>query len=511
MDVDSKNVSRPSRSSPDSSLTVSSYQLLVMEEFSHHPYKAWYDDEELSEVKTSNDRIVLFELPQPFAQPKPRNYGKQRKIPPPPVGDDAFIIIPVLTTINKKAVASKYNSHSRSCVGATIFVSLTRLEASSVEGIRRAVAAQFARKTKRATELMEIFDDVDGTPLDALVIDSSLAPSSVPLPDTPPDDNSMDVDEKLLDDPAIYVPTVQVPAPFTAVTVAPAPPTTSQRYPFKMYVPERKLAHVPLDSSDYSGPTVLLSDRTLPPIVHLPPATTLPGTFDTTPEVDDDVPMVNEAADPAPETVPSPRPLVKSGDYIVAEWDPAGWEWCFGTEGGEVKSTWEAVTAFVDPAIKVTKERLRGKSRPTITIQDCLHEFTKEERLGEDDTWYCPDCKKHQQATKKVEIWKVPDVLVFAFKRFSSGRYSREKMDDLVDFPVDAFDMEPFVEGDKVERKLVVGTEGEPDSLIYDLYAVDNHYGGMGGGHCEHQSSCRLSFAVLTLRDCSRYRLCQEP
>lgn len=25
----------------------------------------------------------------------------------------------------------------------------------------------------------------------------------------------------------------------------------------------------------------------------------------------------------------------------------------------------------------------------------------------------------------------------------------------------------------------------DSENLVYDLFAVDNHYGGMGGGHCE--------------------------
>jgi ubiquitin C-terminal hydrolase len=121
-----------------------------------------------------------------------------------------------------------------------------------------------------------------------------------------------------------------------------------------------------------------------------------------------------------------------------------------------------------------------------------LTEFTKEERLGEEDMWYCSSCKDFKQATKKVEIWKAPDVLVFALKRFSSGRYTRDKIDDFVDFPLEGFDMEPFVEGDKVEKRLAeeMGegaappTIGEPnDSSLYDLYAVSNHFGGLGGGH----------------------------
>jgi ubiquitin carboxyl-terminal hydrolase 4/11/15 len=33
--------------------------------------------------------------------------------------------------------------------------------------------------------------------------------------------------------------------------------------------------------------------------------------------------------------------------------------------------------------------------------------------------WYCPTCKEHRQATKKLELWRVPEVLVVHLKRFS--------------------------------------------------------------------------------------------
>jgi len=42
----------------------------------------------------------------------------------------------------------------------------------------------------------------------------------------------------------------------------------------------------------------------------------------------------------------------------------------------------------------------------------------------------------------------------------------------MVDFPITGLDMSNFIVNDKEEK-----------SPIYDLYAVSNHYGGLGGGH----------------------------
>jgi len=120
-----------------------------------------------------------------------------------------------------------------------------------------------------------------------------------------------------------------------------------------------------------------------------------------------------------------------------------------------------------------------------------LDEFTKEEQLGEDDLWYCPRCKKHQQATKRFDLWSVPDMLVVHLKRFSNSRTLRDKIDTFVDFPVEGLDLTSMVGERKVAKTLLeqgvdiktLGLSQLDEPLIYDLYAVDEHLGGLGGGH----------------------------
>lgn len=108
----------------------------------------------------------------------------------------------------------------------------------------------------------------------------------------------------------------------------------------------------------------------------------------------------------------------------------------------------------------------------TVGIDQCFDEFSKEEQLGEDDAWYCPKCKKHQQATKKLELWKLPNILVVHLKRFSHSRYRREKLDNLIDFPIENLDL--------MSR---VSSNEQHEYLNYELFAVSNHFGGLGGGH----------------------------
>ncbi|CAH2312516.1 ubiquitin carboxyl-terminal hydrolase 4 isoform X1 [Pelobates cultripes] len=111
------------------------------------------------------------------------------------------------------------------------------------------------------------------------------------------------------------------------------------------------------------------------------------------------------------------------------------------------------------------------KKKITVALRDCIQLFTKTETLGEHDPWYCPNCRKHQQATKKFDLWSLPKILVVHLKRFSYNRYWRDKLDAVVEFPIRNLDMSEFV------------CDREATNYIYDLVAVSNHYGGMGGGH----------------------------
>ncbi|XP_029616593.1 ubiquitin carboxyl-terminal hydrolase 15 isoform X4 [Salmo trutta] len=104
-------------------------------------------------------------------------------------------------------------------------------------------------------------------------------------------------------------------------------------------------------------------------------------------------------------------------------------------------------------------------------LKDCIELFTTKEKLGAEDPWYCPNCKVHQQATKKLDLWSLPPVLVVHLKRFSYSRYMRDKLDSLVDFPLGDMEMSEFL------------IDPNAGPCRYDLIAVSNHYGGMGGGH----------------------------
>ncbi len=118
-----------------------------------------------------------------------------------------------------------------------------------------------------------------------------------------------------------------------------------------------------------------------------------------------------------------------------------------------------------------------------LTLERCLEHFTGTEVLSEQDMWYCGNCKKHVRAKKTMALWSVPRLLVVHLKRFSEEESygGREKIDTLVNFPLEGLDMKPYLRGGGIAG--AASQEERNQDPIYDLYAVSNHYGGSGFGH----------------------------
>ncbi|XP_030232312.1 ubiquitin carboxyl-terminal hydrolase 8 [Gadus morhua] len=105
------------------------------------------------------------------------------------------------------------------------------------------------------------------------------------------------------------------------------------------------------------------------------------------------------------------------------------------------------------------------------SLQDCLRLFSKEERLTDNNKVFCRHCKAHRDSTKKLEIWKVPPIVLVHLKRFSyEGRW-KQKLQTTVDFPLEGLDLSQYVIAPRQNLKK------------YCLYGVSNHYGGLDGGH----------------------------
>lgn len=106
-----------------------------------------------------------------------------------------------------------------------------------------------------------------------------------------------------------------------------------------------------------------------------------------------------------------------------------------------------------------------------VSLLDCLKEYSKEEKLQEEELWSCPKCKTLVEATKKLDIWKLPNILIVHLKRFKYNRKTKGKITTLVDFPIVDLDLSSIATGTQHDRP------------IYDLFAVSNHNGSLNRGH----------------------------
>uniref|UniRef100_A0A182MX83 Ubiquitin carboxyl-terminal hydrolase n=1 Tax=Anopheles culicifacies TaxID=139723 RepID=A0A182MX83_9DIPT len=111
-------------------------------------------------------------------------------------------------------------------------------------------------------------------------------------------------------------------------------------------------------------------------------------------------------------------------------------------------------------------------------LENCLDMyFNGEEVRG----WHCPKCKSNQDAIKKLDISRLPSILVVHFKRFYADPDTMStvyrKKQTLVKFPLSELNMTRYLARTEVNRNKRLTT------FRYHLYGVSNHYGSMESGH----------------------------
>ncbi|RVE49883.1 hypothetical protein evm_005476 [Chilo suppressalis] len=125
------------------------------------------------------------------------------------------------------------------------------------------------------------------------------------------------------------------------------------------------------------------------------------------------------------------------------------------------------------------------------SIQSCLSQFTALELLTGNNKVGCETCTEringkggktvYTNATKRFLVSSPPAILILHLKRFQIGpRCMFRKMSKHVDFPT-VLDLAPFCAMDKL-KKLPNVARGQME-LLYSLYGVVEHSGGMHGGH----------------------------
>ncbi|KAK6441950.1 hypothetical protein LTR95_001810 [Oleoguttula sp. CCFEE 5521] len=186
------------------------------------------------------------------------------------------------------------------------------------------------------------------------------------------------------------------------------------------------------------------------------------------------------SSQPQRETDDNPY-YIQLGEGIVLDWYPEAFDSLFcGSKDDDSElrghytshSNGTGLDVVPDPAT-AEKRRLRQlRQKNGITLEDCFTETGKREKLSADNAWYCNRCKELRQATKTLDIWTCPDIVVVHLKRFGGTRSFRDKLDVMVDYPIEGLDLTHKI-----------GQKEDDKEYIYDLFAVDNHFGGLGGGH----------------------------
>jgi ubiquitin carboxyl-terminal hydrolase 4/11/15 len=53
----------------------------------------------------------------------------------------------------------------------------------------------------------------------------------------------------------------------------------------------------------------------------------------------------------------------------------------------------------------------KGK-KPAVSLSKCFEAFEEEETLTGNDQFYCRKCKEHRDITKKLQVYKLPQIMM---------------------------------------------------------------------------------------------------
>ncbi|GFZ03381.1 hypothetical protein Acr_16g0000050 [Actinidia rufa] len=127
------------------------------------------------------------------------------------------------------------------------------------------------------------------------------------------------------------------------------------------------------------------------------------------------------------------------------------------------------------------------------TLMECLDRFTRPERLGSNQKFFCQRCQVRQESLKQMSIRKLPLVSCFHIKRFehSSIRKMSRKVDRYLQFPF-SLDLTPYLSSSILRSRFgnrMFSFDGdEPDgsselSSEFELFAVITHSSKLDAGH----------------------------
>ncbi|CAI8055035.1 Ubiquitin carboxyl-terminal hydrolase 32 [Geodia barretti] len=111
------------------------------------------------------------------------------------------------------------------------------------------------------------------------------------------------------------------------------------------------------------------------------------------------------------------------------------------------------------PVEHESMESLKTMDLDPIDLYQCFKAFVREDDLGDEECWYCKQCKTHQEAVKSLEIWRLPPILIIHLKRFQffNGRWVKSQR--IVRFPTSNLDPLRFTAQNGNQKRAENGTE----------------------------------------------------
>mmetsp|Transcript_90094 Transcript_90094/g.160448 ORF Transcript_90094/g.160448 Transcript_90094/m.160448 type:complete len:552 (-) Transcript_90094:61-1716(-) len=113
-------------------------------------------------------------------------------------------------------------------------------------------------------------------------------------------------------------------------------------------------------------------------------------------------------------------------------------------------------------------------------VTDALSKYLEPEELTGDERWHCDSCKKKVDATKKIDLWNLPAVLVLHLKRFEFDAKNQQfqKTDNRLNMKLHDVDLSSFCSSE------------QRDGASYSVACVANHSGSYEDGH--YTATCKV-------------------
>ncbi|KAF6158092.1 hypothetical protein GIB67_014886 [Kingdonia uniflora] len=134
--------------------------------------------------------------------------------------------------------------------------------------------------------------------------------------------------------------------------------------------------------------------------------------------------------------------------------------------------------------------------RPQSTLMGCLERFTRPERLGSAEKFFCQQCQIRQESLKQMSLKKLPLVLCFHIKRFEHSNTRKmpmsRKVDRYLQFPF-SLDMSSYISSSILRGRFgnrIFAFGGDEKDISpselpsnFELFALVTHSGKLEAGH----------------------------